>query len=230
MRRPATPGARRALALYRSAPRGDRFHVHLRWWSCPFDAIERQVPPRGRVLDVGCGHGLLSLYLAIRAPQREVVGIDVDEHKIDLAVEAASRLGPREGNVQFATVAPEAPIDGTFDAIVIADVLYLLGVDARRDLLHRCVASLGPGGVLLVKETDRVPRWKSALTAAQERLATRAFKITVGETVDFAPPDELAGHLRDRGLRTRVARVDRGYLHPHVLVAGQVPATRAASS
>ena len=221
MRRPTSPAARRALALYDDAPRGDRFHVRFRWWTCPFEAIEAQVPSAGRVLEVGCGHGLLSLHLALSNPDRSVLGVDIDEHKIALATRAADHLRPGEADASFAVVAPDGFADGEFDAIVIADVLYLLGAPARRALLAQCVEHLAPGGVLLVKETDRVPRWKGTITVAQERLATSVLRITEGDEVSFAPPGEFVDQLRDAGLDATIERVDRGYPHPHVLIAAR---------
>ncbi len=223
MRRPRTPAARRALALYGHAPRGDRFHVRARWWTCPFDTIEANVPERGRVLEVGCGHGLLSLYLALSAPGRHVTGVDIDAHKIALASAAAAGLRPGEATVSFDTVAPDGFATGRYDAIVIADVLYLLGADLRHQLLASCVEHLGDGGTLLIKETDRLPRWKGAITVAQERIATRVLRITEGDQVEFASPDEFAAQLEAAGLAVTSERVDRGYLHPHHLLIARSP-------
>jgi 2-polyprenyl-3-methyl-5-hydroxy-6-metoxy-1,4-benzoquinol methylase len=216
---PRSPSARRTLARYDGAPAGDRLHVRLRWWTCPFDAVEAAVPRAGRVLEVGCGHGVLSLYLAESAPEREVVGIDIDVEKLAIARAAAERGGPVE--VRFDQVDPARFPGGPFDAIVICDVLYLLPEDRRRDLLDRVVAHLAPTGVVVIKEADRVPRWKSQLATAQELAATRILRITEGEQVAFAPPSEFADQLGAAGLDVVQRRVDRGYLHPHVLLTAR---------
>jgi len=218
MQRPSSPAARRAIAVYDDAPRGDRFHVRARWWTCPFSAIEARVPAEGRVLEVGCGHGLLSLYLALSGPGRDVHGVDIDAHKIELAKAAAAHLHPGEAQVSFDTVATDGFAEGRYDAIVIADVLYLLGPDLRRQLLAQCVDHLAEGGVLLVKETDRLPKWKGTITVAQERLATGVLGMTEGDRVEFASPDEFAVQLADAGLDVTATRVDQGYLHPHHLL------------
>lgn len=223
MRGPRSDAARRALGAYAGAPRGDRFHVRFRWWTCPFPAVEREVPLAGRVLEVGCGHGLLSLYLALAAPTRDVLGVDIDADKIALADAAAASPAAAGARARFAVVAPGAFAEGDFDAIVIADVLYLLPDGARLALLDACTGHLAPGGVLVVKETDRRPRWKGALTVAQELVSTRVLRITEGEEVHFAPPSTFAERLAAAGLEVTSRRVDRGYLHPHHLVVARRP-------
>ena len=230
MKAPRSAAARRAIGLYGTAPRGDRVHVRVRWWSAPLVQVERATPGRGRVLEIGCGHGLLSLYLALSGPERRVVGVDIDRDKIAIARQAAGRLTEGEAHVSFVAVEPGELPKGPFDAVVVCDVLYLLGPAARAALIHAAVDQLGPDGVLLLKETARTPRWKNALNVVQERLATRVLRITEGDTVDFADPARFVEQLRGRGLDTGVRRIDKGYPHPHVLVTARraaVPAKRA---
>jgi len=221
MKAPRHPSARRALALYAAAPRGDRVHVNVRWWTCPFTAVEAAVPRSGRILEVGCGHGLLSLYLGLAARNRSVVGVDIDVDKIAVAQQAAAALRPGEADVRF-EVSPSGELPpGPFDAVVIADVLYLLQPEARRNLLVACAEAAGDRGVVLVKETATTPRWKGALTVAQEKLSTGVLRITEGDAVDFAEPAELAAVLELEGLRTHIERIDRGFPHPHALITAR---------
>ena len=221
MRGPSTPAARRAIELFDNAPRGDRFHVRARWWTCPLPAVERAVPAKGRILEVGAGHGLLSFFLALSSRDRDVTGIDIDVHKIALADHAATRLAPNEATIAFAVVEPGAMPDGPFDGIVINDVLYLLGDDQRRKVLADCIERLAPGGVLVVKELDVTPRWKYEIGRLQEIVATRVLSYTQGDRVEIAPMREFVDQLEAAGLATTSARVDRGYLHPHQLVVGR---------
>lgn len=176
---------------------------------------------RARVLEVGCGHGLLSLYMGLKSRHREVLGVDIDAGKIALAKQAAARIDPGEASVRFDLVEPGGFADGAFDAIVVADVLYLLPSEARGSLLAQCADHLVPGGVIVVKEAGHLPRWKGALTVAQELLATRVLKITKGDQVEFVPPAELAAVLELRGMHVVKRRVDHGYLHPHFLLTAR---------
>ncbi len=223
MRAPRSPAASRAIQLFDDAPRGDRFHVRARWWSCPFPALERHVPVAGRVLEVGCGHGLLSLYLALCSPGRLVEGIDIDTHKIELARAAAAGLDPGEAHVTFTAVEPGDLPDGPFDAIVINDVLYLMPAELRLSVLASCVARLAPGGVLLVKELDTAPRWKYEIGRGQEILATRVLRYTQGADMEIVPMQDFVDQLETFGLAVHGVRVDRGYPHPHHLLIARHP-------
>lgn len=226
MRPPRTPAARRVVDLWDDADRTHRLHTRGRWWSAPFAELELEVPLAGDILEIGCGHGVFSTYLAITSTARRVVGVDIDATKIALADHAASRLDPGEADLRFAVVEPgDVPrIAGGWRSVVFADVLYLLGADRRRALLADCVEALAPGGLLVVKEVDTSPRGKAALTRIQELLATRVLRITDGHALEFASSDELADDLRSLGLVTMAKRIDHGYLHPHCVVLGEKPA------
>lgn len=219
MKAPRSRAARRALALYDDAPRGDRLHTAVRWWTAPFADLELEVPLAGPVLEVGCGHGLLSCYLAVTSTARQVVGVDIDVDKVAVARRAAAHLRPGEADVTFAVTDGALPtVEGGWRSIVVADVLYLLGRPGRDALLAECVDALAPGGLLVVKEIDVVPRWKARVATAQELLATRVLRITEGDEVDFATPAELADTLGSLGCTTLVKRLDHGYPHPHCVV------------
>lgn len=187
--------------------------------------VEAAVPRDGRILEVGCGHGLLSLYLALAGSARRVTGVDVDAAKVAEATAAAGRLEPGETTeVDFTTVPrgwlPEEPAD----SIVIADVLYLLTPDAQRRLLRACAACLPPGGALVVKETALEPTWKHRWNSLQETLATRVLRITAGgEGLHFVPPATMAAWLAEDGLRPTARAIDRGYPWPHHLLVGRRP-------
>jgi 2-polyprenyl-3-methyl-5-hydroxy-6-metoxy-1,4-benzoquinol methylase len=218
----------RAVDVYASAPLRERLHTRLRWRSCPFDVVEAAVPDEGRILDLGCGHGLLSFHLALGSSKRKVTGVDLDADKIAVARAAADGVRPAPGTtppeVTFMVgTALEVPA-GPWDAIVVVDVLYLLDGDAQHRLLDAAAAQLAPGGVLVVKEMSHRPAWKFAWNRAQEQLAVRVLRITEGHDIHFLPDADLPAHLTGLGLDVRTDEpVDRGYLHPHRLVVARRP-------
>jgi 2-polyprenyl-3-methyl-5-hydroxy-6-metoxy-1,4-benzoquinol methylase len=209
----------RAVSAFADAPKGVRAHVRIRGRTCPFDELERLVPPAGHVLDVGCGHGLGSLVLALGSPTRDVFGVDIDADKIPHAVAAARQA--HLGNVRFDVVTPTWRPDREYDAIVLVDVLYLLGRGPARQLLLDLCGALAPGGSIFVKEIDVEPRWKYQWARLQELAATRVARITEGEQVDFLPPLAIAEALVDAGLAVEHVPLHRRRLHPHHLVIGR---------
>ena len=212
--------ARATLARYRGEPLGTRLHTRIRWRSCPFEDVAVAVPTAGRILEIGCGHGLFSTLLALQSAERTVVGTDVDGDKIRAAQRAAEGLA----NLTFAPAEPGELPDGTWDAICIVDVLYLIDRAGERALLHEAAGRLEPGGVLVVKEMATEPAWKFRWMALQERLSVQVLRITAGHDLTFVPPDELAGWMGEAGLAgVAHRRLDRGHLHPHHLVTARKP-------
>jgi 2-polyprenyl-3-methyl-5-hydroxy-6-metoxy-1,4-benzoquinol methylase len=216
-RRPDAAG-RDALALFRSESRGARIHTAIRWYSCPFPQIARVLPTQGRILEIGCGHGLFTAYAALAEPGRSMVGTDIDEAKIAHARTALASLGSRV-HVEVAEDGAIPP--GPWDAVVIVDVLYLLPADAQRELLGDAAAALAPGGALIVKEMAAAPRWKARWNVFQETLAVKVLRITEGGRMTFVPPATMAGWLGDSGLHTEAIPMDRGRLHPHHVLVGR---------
>ena len=209
---------RDVLSLYRRAPLQVRAHVLVRWATCPFRAVAAELPESGSILEVGCGHGLLSLHLALTSAGRKVTGIDVDRDKLDAATAAADRVGLAAA---FEAVEGADLPEGPWDGIAIVDVLYLLDAGAQRALLRACAERLAPGGVLAVKEMAPVPRWKARWNVVQETAAVKLLGITAGEELTFLPPLELASAMAEGGLEVRDRPLHRGYPHPHHLIVGR---------
>lgn len=209
---------RRVQAAYTGAPRRERLHVTGRLRSCPVAAVASVTPPSGRILDFGCGHGAISLYLAMTSTDRDVSGVDVDGEKI---AEARAAAKAAELDIEFDEVEPGYRPTGEWDAIVIVDVLYLLGEHGALAVVDAAADALVDGGALVVKEIDVRPRWKYWLASAQELLSTKVLRITEGAKVEFVPPSVIDERMRARGLEVEHHPCHRGRLHPHHLIVGR---------
>lgn len=211
------------FSLYAGAPVAVQAHVRGRWLSCPFRAVAAAVPASGRVLEIGCGYGQFSAYLALTAPKRDVTGVDVDVRKVVHAQRAAERAVARGATCAFHLAPPGELPDGPWAGIVVVDVLYLLDADAQAGLVRTCAESLDEGGTLVVKEMATQPRWKARWNALQEQAAVKVLRITAGDALTFLEPEVLGAWMASAGLRVTHQALERGYPHPHHLIVGRRP-------
>jgi len=106
------------------------------------------VRPGARTLEVGCGNGSISVWLAGRVrPGGTAVAVDLDLSLVDVR---GPDLELRQGDIVAGPVEP-----GTFDLVTARAVLHhVQNADAA---MANMVASLRPGGALLLIEPDFLP-------------------------------------------------------------------------
>ena len=102
-----------------------------------------------RVLEVGCGNGSMSVWMAEHvAPDGHVIALDLD---LSLVVNAQARgVEFRQGDIVTGPVDP-----GRFDFVTARAVLH--HVSNAEAAIDNLVASLRPGGVILLIEPDFLP-------------------------------------------------------------------------
>jgi cyclopropane fatty-acyl-phospholipid synthase-like methyltransferase len=177
-------------------------------------AVAESLPLEGRLLEVGCGHGLFSNLAALSRPGLSVLGIDPAAEKVSWA--QASVRGRR--NIRFEHGTLDGVREEGFDAIAVLDVLYLVSRERWAGFLDGCRGRLAPGGQLLLKEVDVRPRWKFLRCVLQEALSVRLLGVTLGRDFAFAGRREMVEVLRQAGFGEVTLRdLGRGYLTPHVL-------------
>ena len=140
---------------------------------------ETDPPAAGtRVLDLGCGYGVIGL--AAAAAGAEVIGVDVNERALVLAHDnaAANRQAER-----FRAVLPDAVDPGeTFDEIW-SNPPIRVGKAALHDLLLTWLPRLAPGGraVMVVGKNlgaDSLQRWLGEQGWPTTRLASaKGFRV-----------------------------------------------------
>lgn len=132
-------------------------------------------PPRGNLLDLGCGYGPIALTLARRAPEATVYGVDVNRRALELAERNARTAGLN--NVRFVT-AEEVPPEVSFAAIW-SNPPIRIGKQALHELLRTWLPRLEPGGLahLVVQKhlgSDSLQRWLTDSGLPTTRLASRS--------------------------------------------------------
>ena len=215
-----------ALDIFSPLPFKERLFVRARFFSAPLAALAERCPA-GRILDIGCGHGALIALLAGETG-RTVLGIDPDPRKIAWAKAGPGRLA--NVSLRKATVGELLPdLEGHFDAVAVADVLYLLPTEAWGHFADCCRRLLKPGGLLLLKEAEANRSWKHFKCLAQEQVMVRLLRRTHGSGGLTLQPRRFTEQLlAGRGFAVEeVVDLGAGYTTPHVLyVARAEPAAR----
>ncbi|HRD62695.1 MAG TPA: methyltransferase [Nocardioides sp.] len=141
---------------------------------------ETDPPAGGRILDLGCGYGVIGLAIAAAAGDAVVTGVDVNERALLLANENAATLGLAD---RFSATTPSGvPADATFDELW-SNPPIRIGKAALHELLLTWLPRLVPGGraVLVVGKNlgaDSLQRWLGEQGYQTERIASaKGFRV-----------------------------------------------------
>jgi ubiquinone/menaquinone biosynthesis C-methylase UbiE len=140
--------------------------------------IAASTPPGGRILEVGCGPGLLSARLA-QTHGLEVTGLDLDPAMIELAGANALTSSGGAGRVPSFVIGDVAALpfdDGTFDTVVSTFSLHHWS--DRTAGLNEIARVLAPGGRALIWDLKpgALP-FHPAVDDAAERVSGSSLKV-----------------------------------------------------
>jgi SAM-dependent methyltransferase len=211
-----------------SAPPSNELASCLRTFAHVIELL--QLGLRAQVLDVGCGPGWMSEFLARCGYW--VTGVDISPDMIEIARERVAAIPEPVGEglkplAEFhAQPVREMPWSGRFDAAILYDTMHHF--DAELETLQVIRRTLVPGGQLYIHEGVKPPPGSEAernLLAEMERFGTlespfdpvylvetveragfvdvRRF-VEVDELLELAPPRRRRGRILERLLAGRL--------------------------
>src|SRR5688572_9983315 len=62
----------------------DQF-IPIRFWDAPFLEVEKLIPKKAVILDLGCGEGFFTNFLALSSKNRKLIGVEIDKDRIKKA-------------------------------------------------------------------------------------------------------------------------------------------------
>ncbi|HUQ28997.1 MAG TPA: class I SAM-dependent methyltransferase [Usitatibacter sp.] len=211
--------AREAAARY---PARDRYARHFAYGKLTGDPVFEHILASGliasdaRILDLGCGQGLLAALLAAggRHGESRYRGIDHSHRDIERARGAA---GP---NAELIAGDIRQVAFGTADVIVLVDVLHYIEPPEQVDLLRRARAALAPQGTLLMRIADASAGLRFRVTEAIDLAATRLRGHSISR-LHSRPLGERRAQLEREGLRVDSLPMSAGTPFANVLLVAR---------
>lgn len=193
---PKNPDPPDVLGRYCFLPWTTRFFLWARWNWTPYREMAALLPTEGKIFDGGCGHGLLSLALALSEPTRKIIGVDHSERRVGVSTIAASGLS----NVVFKMGDYSAISWEIYDGMALIDVLHYLPHGKQDEILRSCFTYLRPGGIFLFREVDPSSGFASRFNRVHEKIMT-GLGFTRAHGLYFRKPGEWKAVAEQAGFR-----------------------------
>lgn len=137
------------IRLYKDQSLFCRIYLHFRLIFLPIDKLESHVPLNGTILDLGCGYGFLSNYIAMKCPNRKIFGIDLASERIAVARTVSKNLL----NVRFDVEDLNHLNAKDMNCILLIDTLHYFTESEQESIFLQCRKILISGGILIFRET-----------------------------------------------------------------------------
>lgn len=128
-----------------------KIYFYLRMLMLPILDIHKNLPKKGKILDLGCGNGGISLILANFSTQRRLIGWDLDETRVRDAIKRNSQNRHILFSVKNVVTSRIPKING----VIASDFLHHLLKKDQEIVIKKIYASLEKNGVLVIKEIDQ---------------------------------------------------------------------------
>jgi len=125
----------------------------------PLALIDKHTPQTGTIIDLGCGEGTITNFLA-KVPTRQLIGVDLDKNRIKHAKQntSAKNIKYKLQNIV------EYKFPKSTNAIIISDVFHHLSRATQTQLLKQISSSLKKNSTLIIKEINASDMIRSKLS------------------------------------------------------------------
>jgi SAM-dependent methyltransferase len=152
------------------------------------------------LLDVGCGIGLLAHTLRAQGYKGSYAGVDIDAGKIESARAAGVRAGLT--GLDFDTVDLALDFPRHQGNVALLDIIQFLPPEAQDVLLERAIASVSPGGILVIRTGLQRSGPRLRFTRGIDRLARLTRWMNVGPN-RYPRRDDLEARFARHNMQPR---------------------------
>lgn len=218
MNAPLSAAVLKRIALL-SPKRHERFYTVAKLRSDPvYAAVTRELAGSLLpVLDIGCGIGLLALYLRESGFAPAIAGFDYDVRKITCAQALVTRGG--YSGLSYMTGDARTGLPDFSGNVVILDILQFFTLEEQTALLQEAASRVAQGGKLIIRSCLRDDSLRFRITVAGDWLAKVTHWMKEGP-VCYPDRALFESVLDAAGLRVRVQPLWGGTpFNNHLIVA-----------
>ena len=161
-----------------------KIYAWLKMILVPYEQITRFVPQNGKVLDIGCGYGILSIFLALESVERKILGIDLNRKRINAIDEFVSNLPE---NVEFENTEIESMGQTKFDCVIMEEILHHIPRKEQQGVLNTINEILKDDGYFILRDNNK--RW--SLRYIFVNLPAEYLLYATGEKANFRSNSEF---------------------------------------
>lgn len=132
------------------------------------------------LLDLGCGLGLLALFLRAEGFTIPIHGLDYDSRKIETAIQVIAQSATPD--VTFAHCDVRTGLPPHHGDVTILDILQFFTPAEQEKLLILAASRVAPGGKLVIRSGLRDPSWRFKITVLGDLLAKLTFWMKAAPT------------------------------------------------
>jgi len=157
--------------------------------------LEKYLPKKGNVLEIGCGPGTITIGLAKR--DYRVSAVDLSGKMIELALKRISEEGLKKNVLLYAKDARDLGEikHNSFDAVLMMGPLYHLVIkEDRETALREAYSRLKPGGIIFSAFISRYGIWGDLIKNIPEVIEREKEVRSIldsGRDLESGPPDGI---------------------------------------
>lgn len=201
------------IGLFDSLSLAAKIYLYIRILLIPSDFfvfLTTHITQKDRVVDIGCGYGMLSFFAHTYCHASYVFGVDFDVQRIKDLQQLVDRR--RISGIHFETRdLMKEWFDGfeKCNVAMISDVLHHIDTDTQNDLLR--FLSEQEVNTLIIKDIDRKPYWKYCWNYFHDRVIMR------NDVLSFQGSEKIKSILVWLGYTVKEFPVRSIFPYPHYL-------------
>lgn len=200
------------LSLYADAG-WKKWFSKIRFWDAPYLEVERIVPKKGFIVDIGCGEGVFTNFLGISSSKRMLLGIELDKQRFSQADHGIKNVSFKHGDATKFKI-PKC------NAVILFHLLHhLRSKKDQEKVIANATKALTKNGKLIIVEVDIKPTLKYLTAWVTDHFVVPIFfeKKLYEPHIYFRKKKEWLNLFGHYGLKCKIIKAEDNKPFSHII-------------